>query len=78
MLPFNTKVYGIVNSEEDQKRLQDDTESMVAWSKKPQLPSHPDKAKVMHMGKPKIKREENSVPFAQTDLKTHDQTNLNQ
>ena len=41
-----------MDSQDDQKRFQDDKESMVARSENWQIPFPPDKTRVMHMGKP--------------------------
>ena len=68
MFPYDTKVYGIVNSQEDQKRLQDDIKSKVAWSKTCVSPMQSQN--VAHV-QTQNKARGNSVPFDQNDLKTN-------
>ena len=51
MFADDTKLYGRADSPGEEKKLQEDLNAMVEWSKQWQLPFHPYKAKVIHVGK---------------------------
>ena len=47
----DTKIFNIIKSPEDQEILQNDLDSLSVWSDKWLLKFHPEKCKVMHLGK---------------------------
>lgn len=47
----DTKVFRVVQSEEDRQKLQEDIDELDKWSKKWQLPFNESKCKVMHYGR---------------------------
>ena len=51
MFADDTKIFNIMKSPEDQEILQNDLDSLSAWSDKWLLKFHPEKCKVMHLGK---------------------------
>ena len=51
MFADDTKVFRIITSIEDQQLLQCDLDSLAKWSDKWLLKFHPDKCKLMHLGK---------------------------
>ena len=51
----DTKLYRVVDSQEDANLLQEDLDQMVEWSHTWQLPFNDRKCKVMHYGKKKKK-----------------------
>ena len=52
MFADDTKLFRTIKTNDDQCILQDDLEELTAWSTKWLLTFHPDKCKVMHLGKP--------------------------
>ena len=52
MFADDTKVFRTIKTNDDQCILQDDLDELTAWSTKWLLTFHPDKCKVMHLGKP--------------------------
>ena len=52
MFADDTKLFRTITTNDDQCILQDDLEELTAWSTKWLLTFHPDKCKVMHLGKP--------------------------
>ena len=51
LFAHDTKVFRRINSEEDRRILQNDIDRMVEWSDTWLLKFHPDKCKVMRLGK---------------------------
>ena len=51
MFADDTKIFNIIKSPEDQEILQDDLDTLSMWSDKWLLKCHPEKCKVMHLGK---------------------------
>ena len=51
MFADDTKIFNIIKSPEDQEILQNDLDSLSVWSDKWLLKFHPEKCKVMHLGK---------------------------
>ena len=52
MFADDTKVFRTIKTNDDHCILQDDLDELTAWSTKWLLTFHPDKCKVMHLGKP--------------------------
>ena len=52
MFADDTKVFRTIKTNNDQCIIQDDLDELTAWSTKCLLTFHPDKCKVMHLGKP--------------------------
>ena len=52
MFSDDTKVFRTIKTNDDQCILQDDLDELTAWSTKWLLTFHPDKCKIMHLGKP--------------------------
>ena len=52
MFADDTKVFRTIKTNDDQCILQDDLDGLTAWSTEWLLTFHPDKCKVMHLGKP--------------------------
>ena len=52
MFADDTKVFRTIKTNDDQCVLQDDLDELTAWSTKWLLTFHPDKCKIMHIGKP--------------------------
>ena len=52
MFADDTKLFRTIKTNDDQCIFQDDLEELTAWSTKWLLTFHPDKCKVMHLGKP--------------------------
>ena len=46
------KVFRTIKTNDDQCILQDDLDELTAWSTKWLLTFHPDKCKIIHLGKP--------------------------
>ena len=53
MFADDTKVFRTIETPIDQHYLQDDLNQLTQWSRKWLLKFHPDKCKVMHIGKAK-------------------------
>ena len=51
MFADDTKIFNIIKSPEDQETLQNDLDTLSMWSDKWLLKFHPEKCKVMHLGK---------------------------
>ena len=51
MFADDTKIFNIIKSPEDQEILQNALDSLSVWSDKWLLKCHPEKCKVMHLGK---------------------------
>ena len=51
MFADDTKIFNIIKSPEDQEVLQNDLASLSVWSDKWLMKCHPEKCKVMHLGK---------------------------
>ena len=51
MYANDTKIFNIIKSSEDQEILQNDLDTLSMWSDKWLLKFHPEKCKVMHLGK---------------------------
>ena len=51
MFADDTKIFNIIKSPEDQEILQNDLDTLSMWSDKWLLKFHPEKCKVMHLGK---------------------------
>ena len=51
MFADDTKIFNIIKSPEDQEILQNDLDTLCMWSDKWLLKFHPEKCKVMHLGK---------------------------
>jgi len=47
----DTKVSGIVDSDEDRQRIQQDIDRLEPWAERWQMEFNPDKCKVMHFGR---------------------------
>ena len=52
MFADDTKVFRTIKTNDEQCILQDDLDELTAWSTKWLLTFHPDKCKIMHLGKP--------------------------
>ena len=52
MFADDTNVFRTIKTNDDQCILQDDLDELTAWSTKWLLTFHPDKCKIMHLGKP--------------------------
>ena len=52
MFADDPKVFRTIKTNDDQCILQDDLDELTAWSTKWLLTFHPDKCKIMHLGKP--------------------------
>ena len=46
----DAKIYGVANTEEDRRKIQDDISAVVKWTGKWQLPLNIKKCKVLHLG----------------------------
>ena len=51
MFADDSKIFNIIKSPEDQEILQNDFDSLSVWSDKWLLKLHPEKCKVVHLGK---------------------------
>ena len=51
MFADDTKVFRTITIKDDQCILQEDLDELTAWSTKWLLTFHPDKGKIMHLGK---------------------------
>ena len=51
MFADDTNIFNIIKSPEDQETLQNDLDTLSMWSDKWLLKFHPEKCKVMHLGK---------------------------
>ena len=54
----DTKIFKIITASEDSKVLQDDLNTLSTWSDNWLLKFHPDKCKVMHIGKKSDRKEQ--------------------
>ena len=70
----DTKIGGIVNSEDGVSRLQEDIDELVRWASKWQMEFNPDKCEVIHFGRNNLESE--YVMNGRTLGKTDEQRDL--